>query len=156
MARPRKGVTFWDRVYSLVAREGECLLFTGHKDECGYGRIFRDRKLVRLHREVWARDNGSVPEGMVVMHTCDKPACIEPTHLRVGKQADNIADMDAKGRRRTLTGSQQSQAKLTEQVIPAIRERLSSGDTCKSIADCYGVTEGAIRHIKKGRQWTHV
>ena len=160
MARPYKGTTFWDRVYShtfrLTSQEGGCLLFTGCKDECGYGRIWRDGGLVRVHREVWKREHRSIPIGKVVMHTCDRPNCIEPSHLRLGLQRDNIADMDKKGRRRALQGSQQKSAKLNEQSIPTIRALLMRGDTCKSIANIFGVTEGAIAHVKKGRNWTHV
>lgn len=156
MARPKKGITFWDRVYSLTERNGECLLFTGSKDDCGYGRINQNGKLVRLHRAVWERDHWPLGDGWVVMHTCDNPACIEPTHLRVGTQRDNIADMDAKKRRRSLVGSQHGRAKLTESDIPRIRLLLARGDTCASIGAIFGVTEMMIRHIKKGRAWTHV
>ena len=156
MARPKKGITFWDRVYSHVERRNECLFFTGCKDECGYGRIFRNGRLVRLHREVWKRDNGDIPVGPVIMHTCDQPACIEPKHLVLGTQPLNILDMDSKGRRRTLIGSQRSTAILHESDVPVIRRMLSRGDTCKSIGLLYGVTEGMIRHIKKGRAWRHV
>lgn len=160
MARPKKGITFWDRVYSqtfrLAQSEGGCLLFTGCKDSCGYGRIWRNGKLVRIHREVWKREHGRIPMGKVVMHVCDRPNCIEPEHMRIGLQRENIADMDSKGRRRTILGSQRSTAKLHERDIPTIRALLKRGDTCKSIADIYGVTEGLIRHIKKGRNWSHV
>ena len=156
MARPKKGITFWDRVYSQVQRQGECFMFTGHKDECGYGRINKDGKLVRLHRAVWERDHGSIPAHHVVMHVCDRPACIEPSHLRLGTQSANIADMDNKGRRRSLIGSQQRSAKLHESDIPRIRAMLERGDTCQSISNIFGVSEGMIRHIKKGRAWKHV
>ena len=156
MARPKKGVTFWDRVYSLVERDGECLLFTGSKDGCGYGRINRDGQLVRLHRAVWERDHGAIPYRHVVMHTCDRPDCIEPTHLRLGTQRENIADMDRKGRRVSLVGSEQRCAKLTESDIPKIRRALQWGATCAELAGIFGVTEGMIRHIKKRRAWTHV
>lgn len=156
MARPKNGVTFWDRVYSHTERSGECLLFTGCKDECGYGRINRDGKLVRLHRAVWERDNGPIKNGCVVMHACDRPSCIEPAHLRLGTQRENIADMDAKRRRVSLVGSMHSRAKLKESDIPRIRAMLERGDTRISIAGLFGVTEAMIRHIKKGRAWTHV
>ena len=156
MARPKKGITFWDRVYTLVERDGECLIFTGCKDECGYGRINRDGKLVRLHRAVWERDHGRIQNDGVVMHTCDRPACIEPRHLRLGTQVENIADMDRKGRRVSLVGSMHRCAKLTESDIPRIRAMLERGDTCASIGRIYKVTEAMIRHIKKGRAWTHV
>ena len=156
MARPFKGTTFWDRVYSKIEQIGECVVFTGCKDNCGYGRIRRDSGLVRLHRAVWERDNGNIPLGHIIMHSCDNPACINPEHLILGTQRLNIFDMDKKGRRRTLIGSEQPMAKLTETDIPMIIMRLQNGNTCVSIAKHYGVSEGLIRHIKKGRAWTHV
>lgn len=156
MARPKKGITFWDRVYNHVSKDGDCTLFIGSRDDCGYGRINRDGKLVRLHRAVWERDRGAIPRGGVVMHTCDRPACIEPSHLRLGTQRENIADMDSKHRRRTLVGSEKSESKLHERDIPRIRAMLEAGYTCVAIGKIFGVTDMMIRHIKKGRAWTHV
>lgn len=156
MARPRKGITFWDRVYSHMRQDGACSIFTGHCNEDGYGRIYRNGKLVFVHREVWKRDNGQIPAGCVVMHSCDRPPCIEPSHLLLGTQVANIADMDRKKRRISLRGSQHAGSKLKEENIPAIRAMLNRGDTCRAIGDIFGVTDMMIRHIKKGRAWTHV
>lgn len=156
MARPRAGVTFWDRVYANTEREGECLLFVGHRNHDGYGRICRDGKLVFVHREVWKEKNGEIPGDKVVMHRCDRRNCIEDSHLLLGTQVENIADMDRKGRRRSLIGSEHSHATLSEGDIPTIRSRISDGDTCAEISRDYKVSEGLIRHIKKGRIWRHV
>ena len=158
MGRPFKNVTFWDRVNSQIKENHAwgCLEFTGCKDECGYGRINRDGKLVRLHRAVWERDHGHIPAGMVVMHSCDNPCCLEPEHLFLGTQAENVADMDRKGRRRTPIGSQQPQAKLTEASVRVVKQRLKDGATCAALAREYGVSDAAIRNVKKGRRWTHV
>jgi hypothetical protein len=134
-----------------------CSIFTGHKDECGYGRIHNDEgKLVRIHRAVWERDHGKIPKGGVVRHTCDRPACIKPAHLVLGTQKDNIKDMDERGRRVNLKGSKQGCSKLTESQIPTIRSLLASGKSCEKIAVMFGVSSETIRHIKKGRNWTHV
>ena len=156
MARPFKGTTFWDRVYAHTVRVGACLIFNGHRDECGYGRISKGGRLVRVHREVWIRDNGPLGDGLVVMHSCDNPACIEPSHLSAGTQPDNIRDMDRKGRRISLRGAQQAQAKLTEGAVLRIKECLTAGATCAALARQYGVSDAAIRNVKKGRRWRHV
>jgi hypothetical protein len=155
MARPKKGITFWDRVSSQTVIQGECHVFTGHKDECGYGRIFKEGRLTRVHRAVFERDHGPIADGLVVRHTCDNPGCINSDHLVIGTQADNIADMDMRGRRRTIIGSQRTTAKLHEMHIPTIRQMLAEGHTCLGIALAYDVTEETIRHIKKGRIWRH-
>ena len=156
MARPKDGVTFWDRVYSFIEKDGDCTLFVGHRNENGYGRIFRNKKLVFVHREVWARDNGVISPGRVIMHKCDRPNCIEPNHLVIGTQVMNIRDMDNKGRRKVLIGSKQGCSVLIEKDIPVIRTFLRAGETCAWIARQYHVSEGLIRHIKKGRIWRHV
>ena len=156
MARPKAGVTFWDRVYkNTIISDSGCHQFIGHKDECGYGRIYKDGKLVRVHREVWKLHNpGKEIEG-VIMHSCDNPGCINPDHLSHGTQNDNIKDMQKKGRGARMRGTQQTQAKLKEELIPIIRERLSNGEGCAAISRDYGVSDAAIRRIKFNRGWVH-
>lgn len=149
---------FWWRVEQQVVRTPSgCLEFTGCKDDNGYGRINNGRgKLVRLHRAVWEREHGAIPAGMVVMHLCDNRACIRLSHLVLGTQAQNIADMDLKRRRKNLRGIEHGCAKLSENDVRTIRGKIEGGLTCAAIAAQHGVSEGMIRHIKKGRAWTHV
>jgi hypothetical protein len=152
---------FWERVRLQTVEHRGCLIFTGVKDECGYGRIRDNRfgkatRAIRLHRAVWERDRGPIPKGLVVCHRCDVRACINPDHLFIGTQGDNIKDMERKGRRRSIRGSQQTQAKLNEPWVLAIKARLRQNETCASIARFYQVSEGLIRHIKQGRKWAHV
>jgi hypothetical protein len=157
MARPFKGTTFWDRVnMHVVIDEKGCHLFNGHLDECGYGRISRDGKLVRVHREVWKLHHPDQEITGVIMHSCDTPNCVNPEHLSHGTQADNIADMVAKGRRVTVKGSAQKDSKLTEADIPVIRNMLATGVTGYRISKIYKVSEQVIRNIKQGKNWTHV
>jgi hypothetical protein len=157
MARPFKGTTFWDRVnMHVVIDENGCHLFNGHLDECGYGRISRDGKLIRVHREVWKLHHPDQEITGVIMHSCDTPNCVNPDHLSHGTQADNIADMVAKGRRVTVKGSAQKDAKLTEADIPVIRNMLATGVTGYRISKIYKVSEQVIRNIKQGKNWTHV
>jgi hypothetical protein len=157
MARPIKGTTFWDRVnQNSVPQENGCILFIGSKDDCGYARISKDGKLVRVHREVWKKHNPDKEITGVIMHSCDNPSCINPAHLSHGTQADNIADMVAKGRRVVLKGSNQRDAKLHESQIPEIRNMLLSGKSPEKIAPLYKVTPAAIRSIAQGKTWTHV
>lgn len=157
MARPYKGETFWDRVKkNTVIAENGCHLFQGSKDDCGYGRITKDGKLVRIHREVWKLHNNNQEITGVIMHSCDTPACINPEHLSHGTQAENIADMVNKGRRVTVKGSNQHDAKLHEADIPEIRKLLASGISGYKISKMYSVSEQTIRFIKQGKTWKHV
>ena len=104
MARPPKGTTLKDRIYNHAVRSGECLLFKGHLDELGYGRVQRGymKGLVRTHRAVWEMEYGPIPQGKVIMHLCDVRNCIELSHLRMGTQLENIQDRQDKGRNRGM------------------------------------------------------
>ena len=157
MARPARGITFWDRVWTQTRiTDARCIEFTGCKDGCGYGRINRDNKLVRLHREVWKDANGEVPSGKEICHKCDNPSCINLNHLYAGTHKQNMADKALRGRVKNMIGSLSHRAKLHENDIPIIRSRISGGETCYSIARDYGVTGETVLHIKNGRSWGHV
>ena len=168
MARPKKGVTFWDRVYSHIKQRGNCVEFTGAKDSCGYGRINRDGKLVRLHRAVWERDHGPIPTGMVIMHTCDNPPCVNPLHLALGTQTANIKDMWSKergarqfGNRHTLgkhinVGEKHGLSKFTNDDVAKIKMRLKQGEKVAHVAAEFKVSRAAIYHIKRGDRWKHI
>ncbi len=157
MARPPKGVTFWDRVW-LKTRitESDCIEFTGCRDGCGYGRINKEGKLVRLHRAVWEDRHGTIPEKHEICHTCDNPACINVNHLYAGTHKQNMGDMIARNRRRSSKGSLSHRAKLHEKDITLIRARIESGEACYIIARDYSVTGEAILAIKHKRTWGHV
>lgn len=157
MARPKTGITFWDRVNShiFMAASG-CHEFTGHRDECGYGRIYKDGRLIRIHRAQWEERFGPIPEGKQVLHKCDNPPCINIDHLFLGDHNINMADKRAKGRCAQLKGSKNGASKLTEQQVSVIKLRLRNGDSPISISKDYGVSDTNIRLIKKGLKWRHV
>jgi len=87
------------RFYDLCERVGECLEWKGFKNKDGYG-VKRFRRTAMLsHRVSFLISNGEIPKGMQVLHTCDNPCCVEPSHLWLGTHRENMADMDKKGRR---------------------------------------------------------
>jgi hypothetical protein len=78
--------------------ESGCHLWMGARNIWGYGRHKVDGKTCAAHRTAWGLANGSIPEGLLVLHHCDNPCCVNPDHLYVGTQADNMRDMFARGR----------------------------------------------------------
>jgi hypothetical protein len=91
-----------DRFWSKVRRGGtdECWEWTAGTNDDGYGVIKVDGRDTGAHRIAWVliARRGPVPDGMVVMHSCDNPPCVNPAHLSLGTVADNNADRHAKGR----------------------------------------------------------
>jgi hypothetical protein len=97
---------------------GRCHVFTGSLNSYGYGHLSVNGRLLTAHRAMFLLTHGSLPE--VVMHECDNPPCCNPEHLRAGTHVENVADMDAKGRRRPARGDANA-----SRLYP---ERLSRGD----------------------------
>lgn len=95
--------TLHDRFTRQTKREGDCLLWTGYTRADGYGYISIDHYPARVHRVAFRLANGRDPRpGLFVIHSCDRRACVEPTHLREGTHQENMADMVK--RRRQATG----------------------------------------------------
>lgn len=80
--------------------ENGCWLCISHTlDRDGYAKITRNKKEMRLHRYVYELEKGEIPDGHVVMHTCDIPTCFNPDHLTTGTIGDNVRDALSKGRK---------------------------------------------------------
>ena len=89
-------IRFWKKV--AVGAEDECWLWTAAASSTGYGQMKYWKKICGAHRLAYLFSIGPIPEGLVVMHSCDNPACVNPAHLSVGTHKDNIEDRDRKGR----------------------------------------------------------
>jgi hypothetical protein len=93
-----------DDFWRFVEKTDGCWQWIGHRSGRRYGGFKLGGKEHRAHRLSWELHNGPVPTGLVVRHDCDNPLCVRPDHLRIGTQAQNIADMDNRGRRGIATG----------------------------------------------------
>ncbi len=151
-----RDLTTEERFWSRVDRGDDCWLWRAGLRGDGYGAFGLGRgKQVSAHRYSYELHNGQIPDGMVVMHSCDVPTCVNPDHLRLGTQADNQADSVRKGRR--YPGSQNHQAKLTESEVMEIRySARMSGVTQRALAKRYNVSPALISHIVASRSWRHI
>jgi hypothetical protein len=145
---------FWARV-SPPDSNG-CREWQGCRSELGYGQVKRDRVRWPTHRLAYVLAVGPIPDGFYVLHRCDNRACCEPTHLFLGTQMDNIADMVAKGRQGGALGERNANSKLTPDAVRAIRAAYAGGNVPQRVlAERYGVSRGLIGHVVRGRIWAH-
>ncbi len=131
--------------------EAGCWLWVGATKPSGYGNFYMGGRYVNAHRAsllLHGRDAGS----QCVCHKCDTPSCVNPDHLFIGAQLENMADMKAKGRASTVraTGEACGQAKLT---LPQVREIRASREKTQSLAERFGVTYQAVRAVRIGLTW---
>ena len=134
-----------------------CWLWIGGttKSKWTYGLIWDKGTMRRAHHVSWQLFRGSIPRGKWVLHKCDNPPCVNPEHLFIGTQFDNMQDMHAKGRAGDCRhlGEQHGCAKLTTAQVKAIRK---SRKTQKELAQKYGVRQTNISMILSRQTWKHV
>ena len=132
--------------------DSNCFEVTSHKrDSTGSTRILRDGKDQRFYRVVWEECFGFIPPGMCVLHKCDNRNCINPEHLFLGTQADNIHDMVSKDR-----GAKAVHAKLTAAKVREARRRWKKGEGTVALSKRFGVTPGTMCPALYGRTWRWV
>lgn len=150
-AKPRKRLTIEDRFWPKVDKGDGlgCWLWTAAKNTLGYGVIGRGGRRGGnhvAHKLSWQIHNGPVPEGYLVLHRCDVPMCVCPSHLYLGTARDNSIDMIAKERAPI--------AKLNADKVHEIRMRIKSGERYAEIAADYGVAPTSIGNIATGHSWS--
>ena len=136
------------RLLSKVVCDGDCWIWQDAKCKDGYGKFQPVKGTTeRAHRASWRIHNGAVPSGMLCLHRCDVRACVNPAHLFLGTQKDNIADMIKKGRR-GRPNAKINLAKATE-----IKQALASGVSGAVISRDLGITKAIVYSIKYGKTW---
>jgi hypothetical protein len=140
-----------------------CWEWVACTDECGYGEFKIDGNSRHAHRVSWELFIGEIPEKMEVCHTCDNPPCVNPDHLFLGTHKENMADMVKKGRyvkgkiykgiESFHRGSLSPCAKLTEDNVIEIVNRVDNGEAMYSLAKEFGVSYNTIRQIITGKRW---
>jgi len=107
------------------------------------------------HRVAWMLWRGEIPVRLQVCHSCDNTLCVNPNHLFLGTQQDNIDDMMKKGRD-ACVGERNRSARLTVKAVHLIRDWHASGRSFRSIAKALGVHRQTIADVVQGRSWRHV
>ena len=143
---------------------GECLEFTGSKRN-GYGvltvgsRVDGTRRLMKAHRVAWEAANGRpIPPGLLVLHKCDNPPCVNPEHLFLGTPKDNTRDMVDKGRHKYghQVGSANGRARLTEADVVEMRRLAALGETAASLALRFRVAKTTASQVVTRKTWRNV
>ena len=138
--------------YTPVTETG-CWLWLGATTGKGYGQITpsRHHPFQLAHRYFYEQLVGPIPEGLILCHKCDTPLCVNPQHMHVGTQQDNVRQM--RDRNRGAYGATNAPKKLTDE---AVREILLSDESKNVLGPRYGVSGGTISAIRGGRVWRHV
>lgn len=167
---------FWSR----VRKTRGCWLWTGYRADKGRGHGFiQARKIspqpMLTHRVAWELTYGPIPRGKCVLHKCDNPGCVRPSHLFLGTRRDNNLDRHRKGRTASgdrngartmrhrnpfvrnrgsgLRGEQHPCSKLTWQKVKSIRRDHRQGATATSLAIKHDISVVTACKIVNGELW---
>lgn len=139
---------------TLLFEDTNCWVWQGATASNGYGSIVVAGNTFLVHRLVWKLHNGDIPDGMHILHTCDRPICCNIDHLFIGTHADNMTDKAQKGR--STQGEKQPNAKLTDDKVLEIRQKHNTGTKQADLAREYGVSYQNIHHIVHRMTWAHI
>lgn len=127
-------------------RRKVCWEWRAWRIKTGYGAMNAGGKRFLAHRLAYVFYVGPIEGGLFVLHRCDNPCCVNPRHLFLGTQADNMADMDAKNRRvfRGILNAEQ------------VQEIRRSAEPIQVLADRFGVTKEAVIKAARGKSWAAI
>lgn len=161
-SRNIKSRTVRERFDTMMRVTPGCWLWLRGKDKDGYGKFSARRAGVvlpgidgRAHRAAYTIYVGPIPAGLHVLHKCDNPSCVNPDHLFVGTNSDNMKDRSAKGRLeqyRERNPSNKLSAQQAEQIRDMARRSTLS---YKAIGEMYGVCATTVWKINKEMTWAN-
>ncbi len=107
----------------------------------------------QAHRVSYELFVGEIPKGLLVLHACDEPGCVNPSHLFLGTHTDNSVDMRMKQRQVDRSGEKNTSAKLTQADVKLIRELREQSVSAEVLSSRFGVSKGSIYRIANGDRW---
>lgn len=137
-----------------------CFEYMGAITSAGYGCVRRKKKSLQAHRYVWELVNGTIPDGLHMLHKCDNKKCVNPDHLFLGTHLDNMRDAISKGRHNSSglklgywgqippKGEDSGMAKLSNSDVDKIKVMVS-GDHIKQkdVALLFHVSRAQVSRI---------
>lgn len=143
-----------ERFWSKVNKTDSCWLWTASTSR-GYGKFFNGDKIINAHRYSFILHRGIIPAGLYICHTCDNRICVNPDHLFLGTNQDNMNDMKFKNRQ--TKGISINTCKLTKQQVIEIRNKYTlTLYTAQRLASEYNVSYQNIYSIIHNKSWKHV
>ena len=143
-------------IAKIQIQQGGCWIWCGNHTWGGYGQVKVEGKQQLTHRAIYKTLIGPIPYGLCVCHKCDVRDCVNPDHLFLGTQAENIRDAQRKGRSRAPIGVENGRAKLHEDQVREIRKAYANGEFQRNLATRYGLSKSGIQHIVSGPCWRHI
>ena len=155
MSQPRLPIT-QERIEAKVLRipEAGCWVWMGSTQVRGYGEIISNNRKHLAHRASYEAFVGKIPKGMYVCHACDNVACVNPNHLFLGTQKQNLQDMANKGR--STRGVKNPMAKLTEEQVKEIKQGFAVGKTDVELSMQFNISRSTIYGIRNRRLWSYI
>lgn len=139
---------------SIAAPPSTCRLWLLSVDRAGYGFAWRAGRAIKAHRLAYEAHVGPIADGAHVLHRCDTPSCVNPDHLFLGTNADNVADRVSKRRTSRTVGEANGRAKLSGDLVYQIRAMLGEGRTQTDIARDLGLHRNTVGEVARGERWS--
>ena len=148
----------------LTEKTDGCWLWKGRRNRAGYGAITHNNTKWLAHRLAWVLANGvPIEKGVVVRHICDNPQCVNPAHLCLGDQLNNVQDMVSRKRQNFFgrrnhrqVGERNPTAKLTATQVIEIRSRRRQGESLSKLAAEFGISKSYVGNLAACRKWQHL